>query len=335
MRKGYVRQKDVAAELGLHVTTVSKSLLGNPKVSAKTRERVRRKAAELGYRPDPALRALASYRSRDKRKPVRACLGWIVKQRPDCEMERFAAYANYWEGAVARAEALGYRLETFRVEQGGMSEERLTDILRARGIAGCVVAPMDTPGGSLRLNWEELSAVAIGYTLAEPELCRVTNDHFQTMTRLLEALNAEGRARIGLYLWGEDNRRVGKRAASAFQAWSERRGVPVVEYEKADRESFLGWVERHGLDAVVTRKVETKDWLAEAGYSVPGDVKLVSYAWEAGVPYPGMDHNNGAIGAAAVDWVARMVERGRRGIPGLPESLLVGASWIDPGGRRR
>ncbi|MCP9945265.1 LacI family transcriptional regulator [Streptomyces somaliensis] len=57
-----VRIRDVAEATGLSVTTVSHALRGKGQIAPATRERVRRAAAELGYRPDPVARGLVSGR---------------------------------------------------------------------------------------------------------------------------------------------------------------------------------------------------------------------------------------------------------------------------------
>lgn len=321
-----VTQRDVADALGVEVTTVSKALGNHPAVAAATKARVRAKAAELGYRPDPMLGALARWREarRGRQSERGAILAWIYNHGRDTNMGRFAAYGAYLKGARERAEALGYGITEFWVGRGGLTEARLAEVLHARGITGVVVAPQAQPGGRLQLPWERLSAVAIGYTLAEPALHVVTNDHFQTMTQLLETLAARGRKRIGVYLWEEDNRRVLGRVASSFKAWHEARRIPLLGYEEPRKEAFLEWVRRHRLDAVVTREARVGAWLREAGL---GRVEQASYALDEDEPGPGMDHNNAAIGAAAVDGVTRMVERGERGVPALPLRTLVTGIW--------
>ena len=183
----------------------------------------------------------------------------------------------------------------------------------------------------LRLPWDRLSAVAIGYTLTQPALHVVTNDHFQTMTHLVETLASRGRRRIGVYLWQEDDRRVGGRAGAAFAAWRELRRIPLLAYESPSADKLLSWVRRHRLDAVVTREPRAGAWLKAAGITVPDHVLLASYALDTNEPGPGMDHQNAAIGAAAIDWVTRLVERGETGLPAMPNRLLLLGSWREPG----
>ena len=54
---------DVARKLGISRTTVSLVVSDHPRISAKTKAAVWRCIDELGYRPDPMARALATGRS--------------------------------------------------------------------------------------------------------------------------------------------------------------------------------------------------------------------------------------------------------------------------------
>ena len=55
--------RDIAKECGVSVATVSKALNGHHDISAQTRETVCRKAAEMGYQPNSAARALKTNRT--------------------------------------------------------------------------------------------------------------------------------------------------------------------------------------------------------------------------------------------------------------------------------
>lgn len=58
-----MKLKDLAAELGLSQTTVSRALNGFPEVNEATRERVSEAALRLGYRPNVSARRLATGRA--------------------------------------------------------------------------------------------------------------------------------------------------------------------------------------------------------------------------------------------------------------------------------
>ncbi len=60
---GAVTLKDLAANLGLSITTVSRALAGYSDVAAATRRRVREAAEEMGYVPDATARRLRTGRT--------------------------------------------------------------------------------------------------------------------------------------------------------------------------------------------------------------------------------------------------------------------------------
>jgi LacI family transcriptional regulator len=67
--------KDISAELGLSVATVSRALNGFPEVNARTRDRVADAAKRLGYRPNRVAQQLVTGRS--------GMVGMIVKLKAD------------------------------------------------------------------------------------------------------------------------------------------------------------------------------------------------------------------------------------------------------------
>jgi LacI family transcriptional regulator len=67
--------KDIGAELGLSVATVSRALNGFPEVNARTRDRVENAARRLGYRPNRVAQRLVTGRS--------GMVGMIVRLKAD------------------------------------------------------------------------------------------------------------------------------------------------------------------------------------------------------------------------------------------------------------
>ena len=91
----HVGIRDVARTAGVSITTVSHALNEKGGVSAETRARVRAVAEELGYRPDPRGRQLASGRTG---------LVALTVSMPDgvhALIEEFAHNANLIDAALA------------------------------------------------------------------------------------------------------------------------------------------------------------------------------------------------------------------------------------------
>lgn len=72
--------KEISAELGLSVATVSRALNGFPEVNKATREKVRQTADRLGYRPNRVAQRLVTGRS--------GMVGLIVKIKPDMSADQ-------------------------------------------------------------------------------------------------------------------------------------------------------------------------------------------------------------------------------------------------------
>lgn len=88
--------RDIAADLGVSVITVSKVLRNQGRISSATRKRVLQRAKELNYRPDLTARSLATGRT--------YLIGMIV---PDLMHPFFAAIAKALAGNLRQK---GYSL---------------------------------------------------------------------------------------------------------------------------------------------------------------------------------------------------------------------------------
>ena len=62
----------------MHFTTVSLALRSRPGIPPETCARIRRAAEEVGYRPDPMLASLSSYRHEGRPGRYRATLAWVT-----------------------------------------------------------------------------------------------------------------------------------------------------------------------------------------------------------------------------------------------------------------
>src|SRR5579863_6983593 len=121
-----VRMKDIAAELGVSVITISKVLRNEGRISKEMRERVLRRAQELNYRPDLTARSLATGRS--------YMVGMVV---PDLTHPFFAAIAKDLARSLSQK---GYSLVISSSDEDPDLEIREVESLLARQIDALVLA---------------------------------------------------------------------------------------------------------------------------------------------------------------------------------------------------
>ncbi len=274
--------KDIARRAGVSESAVSFALNDRPGVSEITRDRVRRVAEQLGWRPSTAARALSGEGAATvgfvlarpahtlgvdsfflqlvsgiQEVLARRHLGLLFQVAPDVEDE-CAVYRRWW------------------------AEHRVDGVL--------VVDPRtDDPRPDL-LDELGLPAVVIGGAPDErhPGLSTVWADDAGAMAALVDALHALGHRRI-VHIAGLPDLAHTERRIRALRGEAGRRGLGEVGSGATDYSDAEGApVTRRVLEAPAppTALVYDNDVMAVAGvaaasglgFSVPADVSVV--AWE-------------------------------------------------------
>jgi len=327
--------KDVAIRARTSVATVSKSLRGVPTIPLSTRERVTRVAQQMGYRLHPYISALM--RNRRKRGAAVAqapTLAYVTAFPTEDGWRRQAFYRALHAGARGRAEARGYVLQPFWLYRDGMTNERFSEILWARGIRGMLLSPFPQFGMKINLQWEHFSVVAHGLSLAQPVFHRTSNDHYQSMILAMTECRKRGYARPGFALDVPTSERLEFRWEAAYQLAGERLGfdmkVPLLRLlSRWEPDRICRWIKREKPDVVVTLILEEQvRELIKQGIRIPERVGLVSLSvGESGSALSGIFQDPSAMGAVAADQLIKMVERNETGVPGDPITLTIGGRW--------
>ncbi len=325
--------RDIAEKAGCHYSTVSLALRNHPRIAAETRERVQRAAEELGYRPDPMLAALNAYRVMKQPPRQSSVLAWLTNYPTRDHWRDVSCECIYHQGAQRRAEERGYRLEHLWMAEPGITDRRMSDILRNRGIEGLLLAPQQHPG-PLGLDWADFSAVTIGYTVLRPKLHNVFHHDYRIMTALLEELGRRDYRRPGLVELREHELRVDHQWLASYlvhqRAQPVRPHLPPLILDGWDEKIFLRWVERHEPDAVVSKLPEVAAALKKEGYRFPADIGVALHSMvEQDAPNvcSGMLKHPLQVGQMAVDLLVDMIHRNEKGVPVLPQQLLIDGSW--------
>lgn len=270
------RIKDIAAYLGLAPVSVSVALRGMSGVSEATRKKVQACAQKLGYRPDPALSALAEYRRRTRHVSAFSQLAFItaheVKKNP------FWEYIDeFLHGAQKRGLEFGYEVVPYWLGAGDCTQRQFSSILFNRGIKGLLIAPLPVESGHLDLTWKYFSAVAIGTSLASPQLDYVVFDHHYAMQTAFEQLIHRGYSRIGLVILNHRSARQRHAPLDAYLGAQYRHPpfppLPPLLPQEFSSAEFWHWFDTHKPDAIITDNTHhLPQILNERNLKAPQDV---------------------------------------------------------------
>jgi LacI family transcriptional regulator len=329
-----VTMRDVARSLGIDPSTVSLALRNHPRIPIATRERIRRVAEELGYIPDPMLGALANYRRFSHPAPITAEVAWINRWDPPERYYSFREFNNYWVGASAAANELGYSLERFHLGNAPLS--RITRVLRARNIRGVLVPPHygacnDWAGFAC----DQLAVVRMGHTV---QLAAHAVGCDQTEAAILgfRSIHERGYRRIGFVT------HAGAEVSSRFRAGFlfAQENTPDIDCvptllldeakpQTANRLPLANWMRCYRPDAIFTTYARVRELLGEIGYRVPDDVALAATSVLDGNADAGIDQCSEEIGRAAVQMLGGLVACGWLGLPAIPRMTMIRARWVE------
>jgi DNA-binding LacI/PurR family transcriptional regulator len=325
--------RTIAAAAGVSAMTVSLALRNNPRIAPKTRALVQRLAAEAGYRPDPQVAKLMHH-LRTRRKPAfQASIGGLTTVP---EREELPYLRDMIRSARERAEQLGYAFSLFRLDDAVKPRLDLQRVLRTRGVEGLVLLPVATPRSlAALLQWQEFSVVTTTHAVLEPQFHRVVPHQFGNALQICRTLAARGYRRIGLVLPTEHDVRV-HHGFSGAVAWQNLIGgtelVRPLLHDAAlpTRATVRAWFAREAPDAIVAAgDKECRPIAQMLGLRVPGPVAFVSANKAGRSVFAGIEERPEEIGAAAIEQLAGMIQRGDKGVPAVPKVTMVDGRWIE------
>lgn len=336
MPQRQITLKEVAQRAGVSIMTASRALRNQANVTTATREKVEQAAMQLKYRPNPLVSALMSYRRASRVIRDTLTIAFITNFPRRGEWRSLKINQDFFEGATQACLRHGYKLEEFWLREPDMTARRLSSILYSRNINGLLIAPLPVALGHMRLDWQNFSAVALGYSLAWPRLHRAVNHQFRSIRLALRRLRKHGYGKIGLAIQSSIDERVEHHYTGGFladqQRLPSRQRVPlhVVSPREWNEKSFAKWFTRHRPEVVVSHHEEVLEWLERLNVRVPEETGYV----HLNCPDPsgrlaGIYQNGPEVGAAAADSLVAMLQRNERGIPDLAHTILVEGTWID------
>lgn len=268
----------IAEVSGYSPSTVSQALRGTGSIKAATREKIRKIADELGYRPDPVFSALVSARGRRKEAGV-----------PILVLQQGSQALPPWLQSpfIQECEHLGYAVDVRQFSDS----DKPTTLLRVawnRGVQIVVVNRFtDYPCFFEESLWKNFVVLACGDYPHRPPFHHVRGSCIDSYDRLREEVTRRGYRRPGWIVrihqnpLSLDNTRIG--LAHAFQYQLSRdhlleptHPLPLILPFEIPRDQALSlvknWLERMRPDCVLATTHTTRELLLELGITSPGDV---------------------------------------------------------------
>jgi LacI family transcriptional regulator len=346
--KTRVTQTDVARVAGVHNTTVSLALRNSPAIPEPTRKRIQEIAEQLGYQPDPVLRALVAYRNGRMAQRRKDTLAYVTNWDTRWGWRAIPGHEQAWQGAQRKAAEFGYQLEHFWLGEPDLTPRRLSDMLFHRGVTGVLLASqLPLKGGLDDFDWSRLCAVKIGTRPQAPALHRVTSDHAGIVRLAMRGVLAAGYRRIGFVLpqwWDEladhawsagfqlEQRRLPiDTRIPLLSGWSRAAAGPDASglSELTAIEALERWYRKHrpevivGYDSTVLGRVE------RAGLAVPRDVGYVDLSADRNDHrLAGVCPHGERVGEIAVEALSGYLQQNLFGLPDVPTTTLVEGGWV-------
>lgn len=328
-----VTLRDIAQRVGLSIGAVSLAMRDHPSIPARTARRVKRAAAALKYLPDPALSALAAYRSRIRVQRDFSVIALVSNWSTATEWTSRPSARELISGATERARTLGYSVQHFWARERGLTDGRFEQILQARGIRGIILAPFERPTDQLGIDWDGFAAVTIESPVHYPHLHHVVPNHFSAMVLAWEQLLRRGYTRIGLVVRGDLSQRSSHQWEAVYALMQARvprkdRVPALVLNSPKPVGEMTRWIRRERPEAVINRSEGFFDAIRQEGLRVPEDIGYVSLNVvddEDGVS--GVVQHRDTMGAVAIDVLNSLLQRNQRGYHEVPQGTLVEGTW--------
>ncbi|MDA3872529.1 MAG: LacI family DNA-binding transcriptional regulator [Kiritimatiellae bacterium] len=321
-----VTQRDIAAAAGVDVSTVSLALHAHPRIPEHTRERIRRLADEMGYRPDPALSSIASLRWQGKRDVKGCVIGFLADAPGNAEVE----VSMQAKGIRDQAAALGYGVEHFPLGDYA-SPSHLWRVIQTRGIRGLLVGQSRTLLDPDVLRLASVPVVHCGY-LRRIEGDVVRPDLRSAVERLLEELQRQYH-RIVCYLVLDPelhSDRVILGAALTCSREAKPRQIRVIETSKVMHAKALQKMGKHKVDALVMINERQAAELRTSG-RVPDTLPI--FTLHTLPPFDGkqgIDLRMEDVGRIAVNFLELKMRQLPLAEAPFQQSILVAPRYVKP-----
>lgn len=266
--------EDIAKELGLSKTTVSRAISGKGRISEATRRLVADFIQTVGYTPNAVARSLANHKTYN--------IGIVFPR--DSSVEEMPYFQNVLIGASEAASSYGYDVLIIMADNDDIGA--LERAVQNQKVDGVIVTRCENDSEVNRYLYDhKLPSVILGRP--EEDLLYVDNDNQGAAIRMTETLLHRGCKNIAL-LGGNEKFFVTQSRLNGFVEGFRKCGMEYdpdnvyLNMHNVERmESVIRKIIKNQVDCIVCMDDvlcnSTLIYLQRLNVSVPQDVKLVSF----------------------------------------------------------
>ncbi|TJY42821.1 LacI family transcriptional regulator [Cohnella pontilimi] len=274
--------KDLAKAAGVSITTVSRALNGYPDVNEKTRNRIKKLAEELSYRPNAQAQSLVLKKTNT--------IGVIISEIKRSNAKDAFAFEVLC-GINDRAGELNYDILLFSTNPKKQLHKSYSDLCRERNVDGAILQGLKTSDPYLAevINQPDFPCVLIDIPIDGEWVGHVTSDNVAGAREAVAHLAQLGHRKIAM-INGHMEASVSRERLSGYILGLQEAGIPydpaLVEdgrfSEEGGEAAARGLLQRH---PDVTAIFCASDLMAlgamkacEAmGRPIPDSVSLIGY----------------------------------------------------------
>lgn len=320
--------RDIANATGVSLMTVSLALRNNPRISEKTRARIRAAADELGYRPDPEISRLMTRLHHSRHADDAPPMAILDLSNPQDGGENYYG-ARVRTGAVKRAESLGYSPSSFDLKDYGGDVRRLIKVVHYRGIRGVLLLPPTKPQVlPTDIDWSGFAVIAATYALTPLQFHCVVPHQYIDICRLIELLQSRGFQRIGAILETGYEARTHHHFTAAFLLHGHGERILRMNAPwNMTAKDVLPWIQSAKPDVILSPFCSAL--LNATGSDASRLPKLVNLGMTTEPIGPYWDEQPEDIGAEAASLLAGMMQHNEFGVPRSPRTSMIHGSFHD------
>lgn len=190
----YVSIREIAQRLGLSKGTVSLALNDSPRVKASTLKKVKAAAKAAGYQRNTMVSTMMSSMRKSTIGGFREVIALLNGNKDKDAFKNHPTLPHYKLGIDEEAAELGFKIDEFWLLDPQLTRKKLSAILHARGIRGCIIMGHTEEGVFEPYSkiWDDFKIVSVGISVHNPAYELVSSNQFEVARATVENLYKMG-----------------------------------------------------------------------------------------------------------------------------------------------